>query len=263
MEIRPEYILLDQQPVLAHYLLFPRVDFTPPPLEAFDLLVPVEPDQDMRVACRFYIGQVDWPWMLYFHGNGEVASDYDYFCRMYHARKINLVVADYRGYGMSSGQPTFKFLAQDAHVIFQAVQEELSRRNYSAANWIMGRSLGSMPALELAANYPKELKGLIIESGFATVTRLVRQWGLPVDFSALLPLEKQCLKMVENITIPALVIHGELDSLVFPEEGRLIYHTLGSTQKRWLPIPGADHNDIMMVDPELYFKGIEEFVWGK
>jgi hypothetical protein len=94
----PDYLLLDQQPLLEKYLLFPRRDFTPPPPGAFDLLVDVEANQTVQIAARFYPYHADFPWILYFHGNGEVASDYDYFCKMYHARKINLVVADYRGY---------------------------------------------------------------------------------------------------------------------------------------------------------------------
>ncbi|MGI6550376.1 MAG: alpha/beta hydrolase [Syntrophomonadales bacterium] len=161
---------------------------------------------------------------------------------------------------MSSGQPTFSLLAKDAHVVFQAVQDELIKRNYSPVLCVMGRSLGSLPALELAAHYQGELKGLIIESGFAAVTRLITRWGFPLDISGLSLLEKQCLEMIRTITLPGLVIHGEQDSLVFPDEGRLVYETLGSSQKYWLPIPEADHNDIMLVDPQLYFQGIEDFV---
>ncbi len=256
----PDYLRLDQQPLLAQYLLFPLRDLTPPPAGAFDLLVSVEPGSDVQVAVRFYLGQPDWPALLYFHGNGEVAADYDYFCKAYHACQINLVVADYRGYGMSSGQPTFNNLAQDAHVVYRAVQDELLQRNCSPVIGVMGRSLGSLPALELAAHYQGELKWLIIESGFASVTRLISRWGFPLDVSGLSLLEKQCLAMIETITLPSLIIHGEEDSLVFPEEGRLVYDTLGSRQKFWLPIPDADHNDVMMVDSQLYFQGIEDFV---
>ena len=256
----PDYRRLDEEPLLAQYLLFPRRDFTPPPPGAFDVLVKVEADQYVQVAARFYPGQEDWPWILYFHGNGEVAADYDYFCKMYHARRINLVVADYRGYGMSNGHPTFGLMAQDAHIVYRTVQDELSKRSYSPVLCVMGRSLGSLSALELAAHHQEELKGLIIESGFASVTRLISQWGFPIDMSLLSVLEQQCLEMIKSITIPGLVIHGERDSLVFPGEGRLLYETLGSSRKQWLPIPNADHNDIMLVNPQLYFQGIEDFV---
>lgn len=37
MKIVPGCLRLDQQPLLAQYLLFPRRDFTPPPPGAFDL----------------------------------------------------------------------------------------------------------------------------------------------------------------------------------------------------------------------------------
>ena len=256
----PDYRRLDEEPLLAQYLLFPRRDFTPPPPGAFDLLVNVETEQDVQVAARFYPGREDWPWILYFHGNGEVASDYDYFCKMYHGRRINLVVADYRGYGLSGGQPTFSLMAQDSHVVYRAVQDELLKHGYPPVLCVMGRSLGSLSALELAAHHQEELMGLIIESGFASVTRLVSQWGFPIDISGLSLLEKQCLEMIQAINLPGLVIHGERDSLVFPGEGRLVYETLGSSQKYWLPIPNADHNDIMLVNPQLYFQGIEDFV---
>ena len=63
--------------------------------------------------------------------------------------------------------------------------------------------------------------------------------------------------MIKSITIPGLVIHGERDSLVFSGEGRLVFETLGSSQNTWLPIPNADHNDIMLINPQLYFQGIE------
>ena len=67
------------------------------------------------VSCRFYKGNAEWPWILFFHGNGEVVSDYDEISPFYFKRKINLVVADYRGYGKSGGTPTITDMLSDAH----------------------------------------------------------------------------------------------------------------------------------------------------
>lgn len=261
MKGSPEYSLLDKQPMLAHYLLFPRSDHTPPPDGAYDLSFAVGEDEVAKVNCRFYPKDSDWPWLLYFHGNGEVAPDYDYIYKMYHNSKLNLVVADYRGYGKSSGVPTFENLVKDAHQIFPQVKEELARRGYNPDLWVMGRSLGSMPALDLAALRQGEIRGLIIESGFASAVRLVKRWGLPADLDKLLPLEEQCLDMIGSIHLPALVMHGERDSLVAVEEGRLLFDTLGSKEKRWLPIAEADHNDIMLVDSKRYFEAIRDMVY--
>ena len=42
----------------------------------------------------------------------------------------------------------------------------------------MGRSLGSASALEIAAHYPEEISGLILESGFAHTYNLFMTLGI-------------------------------------------------------------------------------------
>jgi pimeloyl-ACP methyl ester carboxylesterase len=123
--------------------------------------------------------EILFPWILFFHGNGEVVSDYDDIAPFYGRLGLNLTVADYRGYGASSGEPTFTNLVEDAHLIFSAVRKELSSKGFSENLWIMGRSLGSISALELGYHYGDQIQGLVIESGFASVTGLIRHLGLP------------------------------------------------------------------------------------
>ncbi|MEN6328430.1 MAG: alpha/beta fold hydrolase [Syntrophomonas sp.] len=253
----PDYELLDD-PFLIDCFFFPRPASTGPPPGSFDMMVPVE--GNIVVVCRYYLADPIWPSLLYFHGNGEVAADYDHIKDFYWAREINLIVADYRGYGKSSGSPNFKKLINDAHATFTSVRQELRQRNYNAALWIMGRSLGSMSALEIAYHEQQHLKGLIIESGFACVSRLVKQWGLPANYQELEKVEEQCLQMIRAIKLPALVIHGEEDNLVYLREGKLLYEQLGSIDKELLIIDGADHNDIIFADPEKYFGVIDKFI---
>jgi pimeloyl-ACP methyl ester carboxylesterase len=169
-----DYTRIDQSPLL-YYLFYPRKIFTAPPLGTFDFFVPVE--GDISVSCRFYAGNNSWPWILFFHGNGEVISDYDSIFPFYHHRGLNLIVTDYRGYGASGGMPNLTNLINDAHTIFKAIQKELPVRKFKEDLWVMGRSLGSISALELAYHYPESIKGLIIESGFISVVKLIRHPG--------------------------------------------------------------------------------------
>jgi len=206
------------------------------------------------------MGHHQWPWVLFFHGNGEVVSDYDEISPFYHQSKVNLVVADYRGYGASSGTPTLTDLVQDAHVIFEAVKEELSRRNLRKDLWVMGRSLGSISALELAYPHQKEIKGLIIESGFPSVVRLMFLFGLPAQGTDLEKIDQACLERIKKISLPTLIIHGEQDSLVPLENAKDIYQHLGTQEKELLVIPSATHNDIMFVGFMDYFKAIQQFI---
>ncbi|MEN6390657.1 MAG: alpha/beta fold hydrolase [Syntrophomonas sp.] len=254
----PDYARLDH-PVLQQLLFYPRNDHDQAPPGAFDYPVPV--DEGVHIVCRFYTGQESWPWLIYFHGNGEVACDYDYIAPFYTARRMNLVVADYRGYGSSSGQPGFAHLINDAHIIFKALTDEIKRRSPSSPLLIMGRSLGSTSALELAYSHQNDIKGLIIESGFTSVTRLVKHLGLPAPGIDLATLENQCLDMIAAIKCPCLIIHGEYDNLVPVGEGQIIMETLPGPDKNFVLIPGAGHNDVIFARPELYFSAIEDFVY--
>ena len=255
----PDYSVLDQPSILM-YVFYPRKDFTPLPKNAFDLSVPV--GDRVSITCRFYIGDHQWPWFLFFHGNGEVVSDYDEIAPFYHERRLNLGVADYRGYGTSGGVPSLRDLPGDAQTIFEATRRELTGRGFNHRLWIMGRSLGSISALELAYRYPDSIQGLIIESGFCSVGRIITLLGITPAGVDLQKVDQECVEMIRNISVPALVIHGEQDTLIPVEEAKDLYQQLGSKRKELLIIPAANHNDIMIVGFKKYFDILEHFVWN-
>ena len=253
----PNYSLIDQPSTLM-YIFYPREDSTLCPENAFDLLAPV--DDPVSIHCRFYIGNPKWPWILFFHGNGEVVSDYDEIAPVYHQRRLNLVVADYRGYGNSNGVPTLTDLVQDAHAILREIKKELTKRGLRSDLWIMGRSLGSISAFELAYRYQDAIRGLIIESGFPSVVRIIMHLGVPIHDVNLEKIDQECLEMIHKIFIPTLIIHGGRDTLVPLREAKDIFDHLGTDKKELLIIPSANHNDIMLVGFQKYFNAIQQFI---
>ncbi len=66
--------------------------------------------------------------------------------------------------------------------------------------------------------------------------------------------------MVKMITVPVLIIHGEYDTLVPPDEAETILENIGSSNKDLLMIPGATHNDIMFVGLRQYMEAIRKLV---
>lgn len=255
----PDYSVIDQPPIL-NLIFYPRQDCTPCPEHAFDLLVPT--GAGVSVAIRFFAGAPGQPWILYFHGNGEVAGDYDDIAPVYNQLGLNLAVADYRGYGASGGTPTFTDMCRDAKRLFTAVTAELAARGYTSGLWLMGRSLGSLSALEIACHYQDQIKGLIIESGFANVVRVMKHLDhFPREVN-LPQFDRECQEQVQKITIPALVLHGQDDTIVPVGEAKDLFENLGSTQKKLLIIPGAGHNDIMYVGLRQYFEAIQKFVFA-
>ncbi len=68
---------------------------------------------------------------------------------------------------------------------------------------------------------------------------------------------------IRSIRIPTLIIHGEQDQILPVSEGHELYQNSGAKDRRLLVIPGADHNDIMVVNEKLYFGTIDDFVKGQ
>jgi pimeloyl-ACP methyl ester carboxylesterase len=87
--------------------------------------------------------------LLYFGGNAEdVAGTVDTLIEAIPDHSLYLV--NYRGYGGSTGRPTEAGLREDALAIY----DELQRRHEDVA--VMGRSLGSGVAVQLASERPVE-----------------------------------------------------------------------------------------------------------
>ncbi len=253
----PDYSEIDNPSVLT-YLFYPRDDFSPCPPFGFDHFVSVA--DGVSIHCRFYKGADNWTWVLFFHGNGEVVSDYDEISPFFFKYRMNLVVADYRGYGKSTGSPTLTDISHDAHMVYDSVKKELEKRGFLSGLRIMGRSLGSIPALEIAYRQKDNIRGLIIESGFPSIARLVIHLDVPVGGIDLDRINKQCLDMIREINTPVLIIHGEYDTLVPPEEAETLSDHIGSREKEVLIISGATHNDIMFVGLKQYFEVIRKFI---
>jgi hypothetical protein len=222
----------------------------------------IEVEEGIRINCGFWVSGKEDPSILYFHGNGETVGTYDWIAPFYNQRRMNLFVADYRGYGSSNGKPTISNMISDAHTIFKGFREVIEKEGFRNSLFLMGRSLGSMPAIELAFNYQDEIRGLIIESGTANNFRRLWNYLETTEKEAVLSEESLFLNKVKirQVHKPTLIIHGEYDQIVSIKEGEELYRNSGAQDKRILIIPGADHNDVMIAKQSLYFDTIDKFV---
>lgn len=237
---------------------YPRVDRRDPPAGALDIDVPVA--DGVTVGCRIYGGDPAWPSILYFHGNGETVSDYDDISRMFIHIGINFFVAGYRGYGHSTGEPTFPSMLSDSNLVLATFEELLDTHGFFTPRFVMGRSMGAHSAVELAAHHPNSLRGLILSSGVARPGRAIdylRMKGMTDDADKL---ERQHLAKVQAIRLPTLVIHGDHDELVSYESAERFFDTLTMDWKHFETIAGAGHNDILSIAWKQYADAIQSFV---
>ena len=250
-----DYSVLDRPEVLM-YLFHPRPEMpgsnaAPPESNGstagiFDVLIPVE--DNVEVGGRFHMTDTAACNILFFHGNGEIVADYDELSGIYNQIGANFLAVDYRGYGRSTGRPTV------TAIIFDYTAGWLERNNFSGPLMIMGRSLGSASALELAANYPDRIAGVIIESGFAYATPLLALLG--IDAGAIGFREENGFSNVDKMAAyggRTLIIHAEFDHIIPFSEGRTLFEASTDERKKLLQIPGANHNDI-------HFRGLKEYM---
>ncbi len=246
------------RPLILYRLFHPRPDRGPPPEGAADLEIPVA--EGVCLGARFHPAAPGSPTLLFFHGNGEVAADYDDLGPVFAGAGWNFLAVDYRGYGRSTGRPTATALLADARAAFGWLRPWLAERGCPGPVAVFGRSLGSAPALELAAalGWP-EVAGLVVESGFAELLPLLRVLGL--DPAELGLSEAQGFGNPEKIARyggPTLVIHGERDHLIPVGHGRALFAASGSRDKRLLVIPGADHNSLFAHGLEAYLRAVAD-----
>lgn len=217
-------------------------------------------DDGVRLGCKLWVKDKHLPVILYFHGNGETVADYEWVAPLYLEQDINLFVVDYRGYGGSDGLPTFQNVLRDAKSAFLALEQLVERHGLSTSLFVMGRSIGSIPACEVALAYQDRLCGLIIESGAANNFRYRWAHHRPARDDVLgddgVFLNKVKLR---SVTIPTLIIHGRRDSIVPYSEAEENYENSASTEKRLLALPGG-HNDLLELSLDDYFAAISEFV---
>ncbi len=235
-------------PLVLSLVFYPRRDYGPPSQDPRVREHLFEVEDGISIGCRFYVHDPQAPVLIYFHGNGEIAADYDDLAPLYTEKGINLLVVDYRGYGRSTGTPTISSMISDARSVFAAAREMLGQGGFSGDLWVMGRSLGSGPALEVARGFASFLKGLIIESGFADVMGLLARIGIPVHrLSVSKEISGFNISAIREVELPTLIIHGEWDEIIPLSEGQALYAASGATKKELLIIPRAGHNDLFWV----------------
>jgi hypothetical protein len=262
MSHESDYSALDRPEILS-IIFYPRRDFSRAPAQpnVADHIIPV--GDGVEIGYRFYTAGRDNPTILYFHGNGEIVSEHDGLAPYYNRIGANLFVADYRGYGLSTGRPTISTMLNDAHTIYQSLVHLLEHQGYGGGVYLMGRSLGSASVVEIAYHHQEKIEGLIIESGFADAVRLMQLVGALYDDAAAPGFsEFSNLNKISAIKIPTLIIHGDRDMIVPVENGEALHRQSGAARKRLLVIKGGDHNDILYRGMDEYFAAIKEFIHG-
>ncbi len=186
--------------------------------------------------------------VLFLHGNAEDLGDILPLLEEMRRRGLSVLAYDYRGYGTTPGKPNEAGIFADTGAVYRHLVERIGVPPGRVL--VYGRSVGSGPAVELAAREP--VGGLVLDGAFTSAFRVMTQ--IP-----LLPGDRfKNIDRMPRVRCPVLVIHGTHDRTIPIAHGRALYQAArGPRRNLW--VDGAGHNDLVEVAGERYWDALVDF----
>jgi uncharacterized protein len=229
------------------------------PANAEDLHLTVSPG--IHLTCRFYCAAFNAPTLIYFHGGGESSESFNAEAQSFIELGLNLFLTSFRGFGKSTGPLSLATINEDAQLQFSYATKWLAEQKYSGPTFIMGRSLGSVCALDVTHSNSDMIKGLILESAFCQTLPLLMAIGEKEAIEEITENEGFCnLQKITGIKIPTLIFHGSRDTLVPVAQAEKLQAASAAKNKQFLVIPGAEHHNVSKTGGNLYYKTIKTFI---
>jgi hypothetical protein len=191
--------------------------------------------------------------VMYFHGNAGNASQRLPIATALAKLRSNVLLVEYRGYGLSEGKPSEAGIYIDARA---ALAFLVKQRGITPDNIILlGRSLGSAPAIDLALDH--DFAGLILVTPLSSGKDVAKNSGM----GYLIPFIGDPFNnkdKIAELTIPILIIHGDSDE-VLPLEMSLTLEKLAQSPTKMVIIPSAGHNNIVNDYEEIFYGHVKSF----
>jgi fermentation-respiration switch protein FrsA (DUF1100 family) len=193
--------------------------------------------------------------VLIFNGNAGDRSSRAPLAAALTQAGFSVLLFDYRGYGGNPGDPSEQGLLADARAARQYVgtrgDVDPSRQVY------FGESLGAAVALALAVE--QRPAALVLRSPFTSLTDMARLQFPFLPYGLLLRDRFESLARIGQLQSPLLVIAGDRDGLVPPDQSRRLYEA-APEPKRFVLIAGADHNDAELLDGQQLITAVTQFL---
>lgn len=173
--------------------------------------------------------------LLYFGGNAEdVSVSLSEFAQAFPNHALYLM--HYRGYAGSEGKPSEQALVSDALALFDHIKQQHSDIT------IIGRSLGSGIAVQLAAN--RSVQQLVLITPFDSLTALASQQFPFVPVRWLLKDRYESTRYAGSIDTPTLLLVAEQDEIIGRARSEALYQSFapGIARMQWYP---GGHNSYL------------------
>lgn len=215
-------------------------------------------------------------WAILVHGYDSEGRNLAEYAEHFHDLGYSVLMPDQRGFGYSEGKQTTMGHKEQFDLLDWI--DYLNRCVKPEKIVLFGVSLGASTVLLASGRkLPENVTAVIEDCGYTSVydefrhnmkqlfrlpafpflpivdmiTRIKDGWSVCEDAN--------CIKAVRRSSVPTLFIHGSADTFVpFYMQDEL--YDAASCPKEKLVIYGAMHAECMSVNPELYWKSVDDFL---
>lgn len=242
----------------------PRSLIFPAP-EASELVMrPGATHHAVRLADGAELPAIHWPapagapTLVYYHGNSAQLSNLVKLGELFRQAGLGFFAAEYPGYALArgAGGPSEARLYEGAEASLAFLREALGVPD--ARTVLVGQSLGTGVATEMAAR--GRGSRLVLLSPFTSLDDMAGHLIPVLPVRWLLRDHFDSLGKAGRVTAPALIVHGERDSVVPVAMGRRLGAALA--RGRVVTLPDADHNDLYSAHGDALVPLIARFARG-
>ena len=191
--------------------------------------------------------------IVHFHNNRQTADGLVDVARLLRDRGLDVVLAEYRGYGASPGTgPTEEGLYDDA----EAILDILAARGVRADRiTLWGTSLGTGVAAEMA----RRGRGsrLVLVSPYTSIPDLVQNAVPLLPAGIMVPDHFDTRAKASAIRVSTLVVHGDADEIVPFWMGEALSRAIPTA--RMVRVRDGHHADVLWLDQGRALAEIAEF----
>lgn len=239
---------------------YPEVDeqlekiMTPLKVTKEDIFIPV---RNKSIHAWYFNRPLAKKTFLISHGNGGNVCH-----RLYLIKALlpygSVFVYDYEGYGKSEGTPSRQAICADGLAAYDYLIKQKFVRPDDVI--VFGESLGCSVSCEISKY--RKTGGIILQSGWTSLLKAGR------DRIFLLRLYPDCFfksPYLDNEAAlcrphpPVLLIHGQKDKILPCRYSQELF-VKACEPKQLVLLPNASHNDIGIVDSDLYAQAIHRFL---
>ncbi len=175
--------------------------------------------------------------VLYFHGNRKNIGWYAQFAPMFTRHGYEVWMADYPGYGKSTGELTEELLYDYAEQVYK-----LAAKKYPADSIIVfGKSMGTGLATYIASRH--RCRRVILETPYYSLSSVASRYFPVYPMEQMIKVKIPSWQYLAEVKDTVSIFHGTDDGVITYRNAQRLLPYLKSGDE-FVTIPGGSHNDL-------------------